>query len=233
MTLRVAWMALACLAAGSPVAAQDAPSGPASAAASESGTLALEIARLAYGSPDSLREASLASFEKSFRASFTEGMSRNENGKRLLAERPDVLEAALEAGKAEYARQFDALAYPQMMQDVAAIYSARLSEADIRQIHAFYATPEAQQFLKSFPRNPDGSPVVGQSAAANPMSSNPVIVKYQRSAAGRNEQDLSAEIAAAMVRSMQQSTLKMMPAVNAAIEAGLKAHLARTQAQRR
>jgi len=176
-------------------------------------TLAQEIVVRAYA-PASGKAASVARFEKDFVASFV----KDPNGAALAQRRPDVLALAVSAGKDEYGRQFDAVVVPEMITAVAAIYVSSFTAQELLGVREYYQTPQAQRFLSSF--SVGGSEI---EAASN----DPVVAKYRGSAIGLKEEGLSSAIANAMVDVARSSAPRLMPIVNAKIEAVFKAAAAK------
>lgn len=178
-------------------------------------TMAREIAVSAYA-PASGADAAVANFEKEFVA----GFKRSPNGAAVAQQRPDLLAAAVSAGKQEFTRQFGAVIVPRMIDAIADIYVGNFTQPELESIRGYYQTPQAKRFLSSFAA---GNTEV-QAAGADP-----VVVAYSASAVGLKEKSLSGSLTTAMWNSMATSMPRIMPAINAKVEAAMKAALAKSR----
>lgn len=178
-------------------------------------TMAKEIAVSAYA-PASGADAAIANFEKEFVASF----KRSPNGAAVAQQRPDILAAAVSAGKQEFTRQFGAVIVPAMIDAIADIYVGNFTQQELEDIRRYYQTPQAKRFLASF---------VAGGVEAQAAGTDPVVVAYRSSAVGLKEKSLSGSLTTAMWNSMATSMPRIMPTINTKIEAAIKAALAKSR----
>jgi hypothetical protein len=205
-------LALAVAFSVAPVAAQ--------APAPSAERMAGEIVASAYAAADSKADA-VAQFE----VKFLEGFKRNPQGAALADKRPEVLQAGLNAGKAEFARQFDLVVVPAMSEAVAKIYATNFTPAELSAILAYHDSAAAKRFQASFAAGAS-STEVSQARADD------TVVSYRSSAVGLKETALSSQIADAMMSAMLTSLPKFMPQVNASVAAAFQSALAKPSAKR-
>ena len=179
--------------------------------------VARDIVATAFA-PANGKSHAVAQFESSFVASFT----GHPQGAALAKQRPDILQTGVNAGKAEFERQFDMVVVPAMTDAIVRIYVTNFTPLELDAIRSYYQTSAAKRYQASFTSSVDPSEVAE-------ARSDPTVVSYRNSALGLKETALSSQIAEAMVAAATSSTAKFMPQVTAKVVAALQAASARSQ----
>lgn len=131
---------------------------------------------------------------------------------------PGLLEAIWKDVEPELRRQ-SAKSRPVLMQRLAALYSARLTESEIRVLDRFYRSPTGQKMIRVMYEEADYTPILDDMLAdENARVSTQALRRTHESGKARMLAQLTAEDEAALVRLGRSLPLAKMTSVGAEVQ---------------